>query len=262
MKLSVQEGLLPGRCLAEKLDRAAACGFDGVELGGAGLCERYDEVARAFSGHAIRVSTICSGYGGCLLEADKAQRVRACEDIERLLTAGGELGAVGLISVPLFGGPRLPDLSPMISVRDLELNLLVDILGPLGETAHKAGCLLLVEPLNRYETHLLNRLEEAVDVVRRVGSKGLAIMADLFHMSIEEDDLAAAIRRAGKRIRHVHLADSQRLQPGTGHTDFHTAFHALKEVGFSDYMALECGLRGRPEKALSECVAFLKKRIG
>ena len=53
--------------------------------------------------------------------------------------------------------------------------------------------------------------------------------------------------------RHVHLADSQRLQPGTGHTDFRAAFKALKKAGFKDYMALECGVRGPHTKALTEC---------
>ncbi|HOZ47265.1 MAG TPA: sugar phosphate isomerase/epimerase family protein [Candidatus Hydrogenedentes bacterium] len=262
MKLSVQEGMLPGRCLEEKLDRAAALGFDGIELGGGGLRNGFDTVQRALAGHSVRVSTICSGYRGCLLDADKAQRDLAVTDIEVLLQAGGALGAVGLITVPLFGGPRLPDLSPLRNVGDLETDLLVEILGPLGETAQQAGCLVLVEPLNRYETHLINRLSQAVDVVRRAGAKGLAIMADLFHMSIEEDDMAQAVRAAGKRIRHVHLADSQRWQPGTGHTDFGAVFRALRDVGFRDYMALECGLRGRPGTALANAVTFLKEHMG
>ena len=68
-------------------------------------------------------------------------------------------------------------------------------------------------------------------------------------------------RAAGKRIRHVHLADSQRQQPGAGHTNFRAAFRALRDVDFSDYMALECGLRGRPGVALAECVRFLKKQL-
>ncbi len=261
MKLAVQEGMLPGRSLMERVDRAAEYGFEGVELGGDRLCERFEEVARVFEDHAVNVSTICSGYGGCLLDPDKVQRDRAVEDIQRLLEAGGRLGAVGLICVPVFGGPRLPDLSPLKPTRTLEMDLLVDLLGPLSETAAQAKCLLLIEPLNRYETHLINRLTQAIAVARRVGSKGIAVMADLFHMSIEEDDPAEAIRAAGKHIRHVHLADSQRLQPGTGHTNFRAAFRALRETGFSDYMALECGLRGRPGAALSECVKFLKKQL-
>jgi sugar phosphate isomerase/epimerase len=261
MKLAVQDGLLPGRCLREKLDNAAAYGFEGVEIGGWALLNAFDDAARALEGHPVKLSTICSGYGGSLVDASKAERDRAVTDMARLLEAGGKLGAVGLICVPCFGAPKLPDLSPWRTAESLELDLVVDLLGPLADVAHKNKCLLLIEPLNRYETHLLKRLRDAVKVVKRVGRKGVAIMADLFHMNIEEDDIPRAILDAGKHIHHVHLADSQRWQPGTGLTDFRAAFKALKQVGFKDFMALECGIRGNRAKALRDCAAFLKKQM-
>ncbi len=261
MKLSVQDGMVPGRCLAEKLDNAAAYGFEGVEIGGGVLLHQFDEVARAFEGHSVKLSTICSGYGGSIIDASKEQRDRASADIARLLEAGGQLGAVGLICVPCFGGPKLPDMSPWKTAEEAERDLLVESLIPIGEVAVRSGCRLLVEPLNRYETHLLKRLADAVAIVKRVKSKGVVIMADLFHMSIEEDDIPAAIRDAGKLIRHVHLADSQRLQPGTGMTNFRAAFKALKEVRFGDFMALECGVRGDRAKSLNACAAFLKAQM-
>lgn len=261
MKLAVQDGMLPGRCLREKLDNAAACGFEGVEIGGWALLNQFEEVARAFEDHPVKLSTICSGYGGSLVDASKEQRDRAVTDIARLLEADGQLGAVGLICVPCFGGPKLPDLAPWKTAETLECDLLVDLLGPLADSAEKAKCFLLVEPLNRYETHLLKRLADAVAIVKRVNRKGVVIMADLFHMNIEEDNIPEAILSAGKLIHHVHLADSQRLQPGTGMTDFRAAFKALKQVGFKDYMALECGVRGNRPKALKACVEFLKKQM-
>ncbi|MBI5092155.1 MAG: sugar phosphate isomerase/epimerase [Candidatus Hydrogenedentes bacterium] len=261
MKLAVQDGLLPGRSLAEKLDNAARYGFDGIELGGGWLLEHGDEVVRALENHPVKVSSICSGYRGCLLDPVKAERDKAVGDMEKLLQLGGRIGATGLIFVPVFGGPRLLDLSPYRTAIDLEHELLADLLDRLSDTAEKSKCLLLLEPLNRYETHMINRLEQAVAVAKRVKRKGLAVMADLFHMSIEEDDLSSAICGAGKLIRHVHLADSQRLQPGTGHTDFRGAFRALKESGFSGYMALECGVRGPAATALPACVKFMRKQM-
>ncbi|MCX5758761.1 MAG: hypothetical protein NTU83_09710, partial [Candidatus Hydrogenedentes bacterium] len=126
MKLAIQDGMLPGRDLAEKLDHAAGLGFEGVEVGGGMLLKHYEDVARAFEGHSVKLSTICSGYTGCIIDASKAGREQAASDIMRLLEAGGALGAVGLISVPCFGGPTLPDLSPWKDARALERELLVD----------------------------------------------------------------------------------------------------------------------------------------
>jgi sugar phosphate isomerase/epimerase len=261
MRLAVQDGMLPGRSLTEKLDNAASLGFEGVELWGTSLLTDPDPIVQAFDGHDMAVSTICAGYGGCLLSPEKAERDRAVADMKQLLTVGGELGAVGLIFVPVFGRPQIADLSPYKTAEALERDLLVELLGPLAEHAAKAKCLLLLESLNRYETHLVRTLADAARIVRRVNRKGLAMMADLFHMHLEEDDPVAAIKATGRHIRHVHLADSQRLQPGTGHSDFRAAFRALKRIGFKDYMALECGIRGPKTKALKDCVRFLKRQM-
>ncbi len=87
-------------------------------------------------------------------------------------------------------------------------------------------------------------------------------MGDLFHMNIEEDDLGEAIRQARGRLAHVHLADSNRLQPGAGHTDFAGPFEALRAVGFDGYMAMECGIRGEAREALPEVVRYLRSSMG
>ncbi len=85
---------------------------------------------------------------------------------------------------------------------------------PTCEHAQAEGVVLLLEPLNRYEDHLLNRLEQALDVVESAKSDSVRLLADAFHMNIEEPDLAAAIRHAGTHIHHVQLADSNRQEPG------------------------------------------------
>ncbi len=78
-------------------------------------------------------------------------------------------------------------------------------------------------------------------------------------MSIEEADIPKSIREAGNWIAHVHLADSTRLLPGYGHTDFKSGFAALKEVGFANYMALECGIPGDPAVELPKCAQYLRQ---
>jgi sugar phosphate isomerase/epimerase len=258
VKLACQEGLAPGATLREKVQNLERFGFDGMEVGGRGLPERVDEIKQALAGTAVRISSVCAGYGGCPLDADRAQRQVAINESKEILKAAGELGAVGLIFVPIFGGPRIPDLSPLADPIKLEKDLLVALGEELGEAAAAAGTLLLLEPLNRYETHLLKRLEDAVEIAERIGNPHVKIMADFFHMSIEERDIPASIRAAGSWIQHVHLADSTRLLPGYGHTDFKSGFAALKDVAFDKYMALECGVPGDPTVELPKCVEYLR----
>jgi sugar phosphate isomerase/epimerase len=81
-------------------------------------------------------------------------------------------------------------------------------------------------------------------------------------MSIEESDLAAALRVAGDRISHVHLGDSNRLLPGRGHLDWPGIFGALHEVGFDGYVNLECSTDGDPALTLPATAAFLRELIG
>ena len=261
MKLACQENLVPGDSLSEKLEKLAEWGYEGIEFWGGGIAERVDEINAACDASPVKPSTICAGFRGVPLDADPEQRKLAIEDCKLLLKVAADIGAVGLIFVPIFGPPRIPDLSPLADAITLEKQLLVEICKRLGEVAAEAGSLLLLEPLNRYETHLLNRLEQAVDICRQVDNPHVRIMADFFHMNIEEAQIPDAIRQNGEWIAHVHLADSQRWLPGYGHTDFKAGFEALRDVGFEGYMALECRVPGPPEEDLPRCAEFLKSQI-
>lgn len=262
MKLACQEGLAVGGTLEEKLDSLAEAGYVGMEFWGSNLWDRVDAILKATANHTVKPSTICAGFRGCPLDADKSERDKASEDIHKLLKTAGDLGMVGLIMVPIFGGPRLPDLSPLATAVQLEKDLTYKLFDAWGETAAKANTLLLLEPLNRYETHLIKTLRDGTDVCEKVGNPHIKIMADFFHMSIEEANIADSIRQAGKHIAHVHLADNTRQLPGYGQTDFKPGFAALREIGFDGYMALECG---NPESdkqlGLKKSADFLRAQI-
>ena len=87
----------------------------------------------------------------------------------------------------------------------------------------------------------------------------MRVCADLFHLNIEEDDLPAALGRPARGSAHVHVDDSNRLQPGTGHLDFAGVFAALREIGYDGWLTLECRLRGDPETALPATATFLRQ---
>jgi sugar phosphate isomerase/epimerase len=261
MKLAVQENLVPGNSLAEKLQKIEGYGFEGIELWGRNeLGEKIKEIKGAISTSRVKVSSICSGYAGDLMSAERRVRQEAMEDIKQRLTWAAELGATGVIVVPTFGGPKISDLAPLyMNVEDVEKKLLIEQCKVLGKHAGEVGSIVLIEPLNRYETHLLRKLEDAIGICREVRSEGVKIMADFFHMSIEERNIPESIEAAGGYIAHVHLADSTRELPGYGHTDFRGGFSALKKIGYARFMALECSVPGPPDVDLPNCAKYLKK---
>jgi D-psicose/D-tagatose/L-ribulose 3-epimerase len=98
---------------------------------------------------------------------------------------------------------------------------------------------IALEALNRYETHLLRTLDDAEQLRRRIDLPNVELMADVFHMNIEEDSIAAALRRHAAHIVHVHLADNQRREPGSGQLDFASVFDTLDAVQYAGSLAME-----------------------
>jgi len=262
MKLAVQENLVPGRTMDEKIRRIEDYGFEGIEVWGNNLPQRFKEIKEALSISRIKLSTVCSGYGGDLLGAERREREIAIEGIKKRLKICADLGGVGVITVPTFGGPKIPDLYPWYpNVREIEEKVLIEECKVLGRYAEDVGAYILLEPINRYETHLINRLEQAIEVCRAVGIEYVRVMADFFHMNIEEANIPESIRAADGYIMHVHLADSNRLLPGYGHIDFKSGFEALRSIGYKNFMALECGIPGDPDIELPKCVKYLRSLI-
>ncbi len=259
MKLACQEHLLPGETVLEKWQFAAGAGFDGIELRGMDdWNERLDELRAARERGAV-FSSVCVISDRFIGDLDADRRREATEHMKALLSGIAELGGVGAITPAAFGvaTKRLPPFE-VPRTEEEDRRVLLDALEELGEHADKEGTLVLLEPLNRYEDHMLNRVEQAVDLCEAVGRDSVKVMGDLFHMNIEEDEIAESIRTADGYLAHVHLADSNRAHPGTGHTDFAAAFGALRDIGFDGYMAMECAVRGDAETVLPQVARHLR----
>ena len=263
MKLSCQEHLLPGDGILEKWEFARAAGFDGIELRGTGDWNGRMEEFRSARERGAVFSSVCLISDRFIGDFDAEIRREAAEHMKDLLSGIAELGGTGAVTPAAYGlaSKRLPPFN-VPRTEEEDRRVLLDALEELGEHAERAGTLVLLEPLNRYEDHMLNRVDQAVELCEAVGRPSVKVMGDLFHMNIEEDDLGESIRAADGHLAHVHLADSSRLQPGTAHTDFAGAFGALRDIGFEGFMAMECGIRGNPEGALPESVRHLRSLMG
>lgn len=253
LKISSQEGIIPGKDLPEKLARMEKWGFDGVEVWGGGLSERVPEIQSALKDSRIKLSAICAGFEGCLISDQEAERKTAVESMKEILTAAGQLGSTGLIFVPAFNGQTKLD---HVEGR----RILVDQLPDLAEHAVKCGTRLLMEPLNRGEAWFLRQLADAAAICRDAKHPGACVMGDFYHMYIEEPSDMGAFISAGSYLHHIHLASIKRNLPGQDERDYTNGFKGLKMIGYQDYCSLECVVIGDREVELPKCVKFLRSQ--
>jgi sugar phosphate isomerase/epimerase len=266
MKLSIREAMAPGATLMEKFRGLRELGFDGIELTSSSEMEKVPEIRAAMKETGIQPTLTANRLGGCLIDARKEERELAVRSHILALEVAAEVGALGVISPPVItmkmqtGRPRIPDLSPLAAQSQLEQDMVIALYRRIADRGEQLGTAIIVEPLNRYEQWWPCTVAQGVEICRRVDSPACRTMADLFHMSIEETDIPGAISAAGAEfIYNVHLADSHRHLPGSGHTDFRAAFAALKAIGYDRYCGLECRIDGDPVTALRETAHFLRR---
>lgn len=231
---------IPGANLRERVHFARRAGFDGIELGPEYSDIPTETLAREVS--PLRVTAIIGSVR--LLDPDPDARREAVQVEKERLRKASDLGATAMIEVPVFGEPLFDDLPTGVHPHAYARETLIRELQEIAPTVEETGVTLLIEPLNRYETRFMNRLEQAAAICDAVGCAGVKILADFHHMNIEERDIAASIRAAGQHIGYVHVVDSNRREPGQGHTDFRSGFDALKSVGYDGWLTIESGILG------------------
>lgn len=261
LKLSSQEGRIPGSTLREKVANLEAWGACGLELGG-DPANRIAEVKDAIKGTNIRISALCWGArNGDLVSTDSEKRKTGIEAIKKALNTAGELESTGVIFVPCFNGQS--NLKP-----DELDKILWEILPDIGDHAKKAGSRVLLEPLNKGETFYLNRIEQAAAICAKINHPGICLMGDFYHMAKEEKSDSEAFKSGAKWLHHVHLASRVRWLPGEDRLkepdkperSFLDGFRGLQQIGYQDYCSLECGVApGQdPVKAIPQAFQFLR----
>lgn len=129
----------------------------------------------------------------------------------------------------------------------------------LGPRAHALEVPFLYEFLNRYETNLFTNVAGALEFLKPLRTQNVKLLCDLFHMNIEESDIAAAMRLAGDKVGHVHFADSNRRAIGFGHTDMPPVIAALKDIGYTGYLSAEILPLPDEETAAKQTIESFKR---
>lgn len=163
------------------------------------------------------------------------------------------------VGSPIFGGPVYSAVGKTRLVSDeqkkQERAWCVETLVEIGKIAADHGVVVGLEPLNRFETDMVNTVDQALSIVNEVSSPNLKIVLDTFHSNIEEKDIPASIRKIGKEMLcHVQGNESDRGTPGTGHLEWEGISEALREIGYDGVVVIETF--GQPSKELARAACI------
>ena len=250
---------------AANVAKIAALGYDGVELAirdpnlvNAG------ELLRLVPAHGLKVPAIGTGQawgeeGLSFTDPDPAVRAAAIQRVRdhaplaaRLDAACGEPGRTVII-IGLLRGIVKPGVD-----HEQAMDWLIEALQACADAAAPHGVRLALEPINRYETTLINTVSQGLALIERVGADNFGLLLDTFHMNIEEPSIKESIRACGDRIFHFHVADSNRWYPGAGHLDFESILEALFATGYQHYISGEFMPMPDADTSAREAIAYLR----
>ena len=184
--------------------------------------------------------TLCGAFGPTrdISSEDPAIRKEGADYIRESIRFAEQAGG-GVFAGPVYSAVGKTRLVPD-EQKKREWAWCVESLRELGKAASDAGVTICVEPLNRFETDMINLAEQAVKLVRDVDSPAYKIHIDTFHANIEEKSIPDAIRKLGKgMLGHFHACENDRGIPGTGHQDWNGIRDALREVEYDGAAVIE-----------------------
>jgi len=196
------------------------------------------DALRAAGEEAGIAYSICGAFGPDrdLAHEDPERRRNALDYLDRLFALAAAVGSPHVCgpAYSAVGKERRPD-----DARPAERARVVDGLKEAAERAAGYGVLLALEPLNRYETDLVNTAEQGVELCDEIGADNVGLLLDTYHLNIEEKSVGDALRLAGDRLFHVHACENDRGTPGTGHVPWDEVFAALRDAGYDRQLVIE-----------------------
>lgn len=244
--------------LEARCAKAAELGFDAVEVFPRSAAELEVSLLRScLDRHGLKLAAMGTGAGWVvqklrLTDQDQAVRQRARAFIREIIDIAGRFGAPAII------GSMQGRTDTGIS-HEQHLVWLAEALDELAPRAADYGTTLLIEPLNRYETNLINSVADGVKLIGSLKSKNVKLLCDLFHMNIEEPDIANALSEAGAHVGHVHFADSNRRAVGFGHTPMAPIIGALRRMGYDGYLSAEVLPLPDSDEAARQTIASFRR---
>jgi len=248
MKYSVSNWIYGEEPLRTTFERLKRYGYDGIELKGEPQEYEPQEVRKLCQEFDLQVFSVL-GWSIWPLERDLANpdpqlREKALDYATQCVDLASAVGAPLVVVIPAPAGRTSPlgdvtSEAEWVAAAEAEWNYAVQSVRSAAAYAEQKGVLLAVEPINRYESFLVNNVDQGLRFISGVGSPAVRIHLDTFHMNIEEKDPAEAIRKARQLLANMHVSDSNREAVGRGHTDFEAIVRALREIDYQGALALE-----------------------
>jgi len=185
-----------------------------------------------------------------LIDETPGHRQGAVEHIKRALDVCKTLDADVLCGPVCAPVGYLPGRGPT----EQEIVWAAEGLREAGQHAESLGIPLAVEPLNRFETYIINTQEQTIDLLKQVDVSAVTSLYDTFHANIEEKDITKAVETGGGRIQHVHISACDRGTPGDDKVDYATTFKALKSIDYDRWLTIESFSDRLPELAGATCI--------
>ena len=243
--------------LAQNIADIAFMGYDGVELAIRDpMLVDVDALEALTREHGLRVPAIGTGQAWgeeklSFTDPDESVRRAAIERVKSHVPLAARFNAV--IIIGLVRGIIKPGIT-----QEQGMAWLCEALQECSTAANPFGVRLALEPINRYETTLVNSVAQGMALIDRVGADNFGLLLDTFHMNIEEPDILQSISTCGDRIFHFHVADSNRWYPGAGHLDFSGILSRLQSTGYDGFVSGEFMPLPDPLTAARENIARLR----
>lgn len=245
--------------LGEMLSILDEFGFDGVELGIRDPASiDIPIIEKLLNKHKLKLAAIGTGQAYVdealsLSDDNESVRSNALERLKKHVKIAQVFNSHVILGLIIGNVGNQPD------ERDRKYLYIKNALRELSEVALKNNINILIEPLNRYERNVFNTAAEVNNLIDDVSCPSLGILLDTFHMNIEEENILMAIESSASFLKHVHLADSNRLAPGKGHMNFDEIIGTLKKINYQGFLSFEIIPSPSMEKAALYGINYINK---
>ena len=237
-RYSMTQWIVGNEDIEYSFERLKKFGYDGIEFAAEPYTLDTDRCLQLMKKHDLVCTSLCGIFTGKrdLSSSDPMVAKNAIQYIRDSVDFAVKVGAAYMIVVPSpVGHTELPtgqtyDEVWRNSIRNIKM---------AADYAQDKGVGLCIEAINRYETYFVNTLAKAYALVKEIDHPSVGIMADMFHMSIEENNIGRSLRMIADKLIHVHIADNTREAAGLGNTDFKEMLYVLRDIGYEGPLTME-----------------------